>query len=228
MTTITFVQEVDIQESEKDADGLSEGFAYYCYFCEKMVKTTSSYNRVCEKLVRSKNFYCPFCVRNKFYTKNRWNILQLSFRGIISYIYYKYYRTKNRKIYLSEIKDMIEAHEKVGLYNPLFRYDPDTFIWFVDFSLVGKDKRKIEVEEVEKTVINILTCFNLNEIIMGMMSDKLLDKYTEAIQLFYSNRQRPDGKRLLVPTLSGCGGTAEQNFDYDKCRNFLPKNLIIR
>tara|TARA_Y100000034_G_C6910429_1_gene424487 strand:- start:5369 stop:6058 length:690 start_codon:yes stop_codon:yes gene_type:complete len=224
----TIIQEIDIETEEVADEDLADNFAYYCYFCEKKVKTDSTHNKICETLVRSKNFYCPFCVRNKFYTKKRWNVLQLTFRAVIGYLYWKSYRVKNKKVYLCEIKDMIAAHAKLGLYNPAFNYDPDTYIWFVDFNPIGGSKRQIDVEEINKTVINILACFNLNESTNGTQSHKLFEKYKEAIELFYSHRQRPDGKTLLVPTLSGCGGTMEASFDYDKCRNFLPKNLKVR
>lgn len=228
MADTTLVQEIDIAPEEIPTNSLADDFAYYCYFCDKRVKTDSTHNKICETLVKSKNFYCPFCVRNKFYTKKRWDVLQLTFRGIIGYLYWKSYRSKQRKLYLCEIKDMIEAHTKMGLFNPAFDYDPDTFIWFIDFSSIGTAKRQTPVDEINKTIINILACFNLAESTNGTMSHKLFDKYKDAIELFYSKRQRPDKKTLLVPTLQGCGGTMEAQFDYDKCRNFLPKNLVVR
>ena len=224
----TLVVEIDIEPEIVGDKTLTDNFAYYCYFCDKIVKTDSTHNKICESLVKSNNFYCPFCVRNKFYTKKRWEILQLTFRGVIGYLYWKSYRSKIKKLYLCEIQDMIEAHAKMGLFNPAFHYDPDTFIWFIDFSTIGSAKRQIDIEEINKTVVNILTCFNLAESTTGSQSHKLFEKYKDAIDLFYSNRQRPDGKTLLVPTLSGCGGTMETGFDYNKCRKFLPKNLTVR
>lgn len=231
MAEETLVQEIDIEPEIVDNNDLAENFAYCCYFCDKRVKTDSTHNKICETLVRSKNFYCPFCVRNKFYTKRRWDVLQLTFRGIFGYLYWKSYRTKSKTLYLSEIKDMIDAHAKVGLYNPAFYYDPETYIWFIDFSIIGTNRRQIDIEDINKTIVNILACFNLSEstnLTCTIQSHKLFEKYKDAIELFYSSRKRPEGKTLLVPTLSGCGGTLEQGFDYDKCRNFLPKNLVIR
>lgn len=226
--SVILIHEIDIEPEEIIDNNLSDNFDYNCYFCEKKVKTDSIHNKICETLVRSKNFYCSFCVRNKFYTKKRWDVLQLTFRGVVGYLYWKSYRVKCKKVYLCEIKDMVDTHVKAGLFNPAFNYDPDTFIWFIDFSIVGNAKRQINIEEINKTIINILACFNLNESITGAMSHKLFDKYKDAINLFYASRQRPEGKILLVPTLSGCGGTLEQSFDYDRCRNFLPKNLIVK
>lgn len=228
MSTIP-LREIDIKSKAVSDDSLSEVFAYYCHFCEKKVKTDLLNNRLCEKLVKSKNFYCSFCVRNKFFTKKKRDILKLSFRGIIGYLYWRYYRTKDKKIYLSEIKDMINSHIEVGLENPLFSYDPETFIWFVDFSSVGISKRKVPVEEIYKTVINILVCFNLYESTTGgVQGHKLYEKFREAIELFYKQRKRPEGKTLLVPTLSKCGGTFDVKFDYNRCRDFLPKHLVFR
>jgi len=230
MSNFTFVNEIDIEKKEISSDEhLCEDFMFFCRFCSKKIKSTSKYNNINKVLVRSNSYYCPFCIRNQFYTKRKKHILQLSFRGIIGYLYWKYYRAKDKKLYLNEIKDMISDHEKVGLQNPAFNYDPDTLIWFVDFSLVGPNKRQLDIEEINRTIVNILACFNLSEIITIPMNHKLFEKYKEAIDLFYQKRQRPENKRLLVPTFAGCGGVMATQFDYEnKCRKFLPDQLVSR
>ena len=116
----------------------------------------------------------------------------------------------------------------MGKRDPFQSFLLNGFLWFIDFSKVGDGKRKIEVVEICKTIVNILSCFNIYNSIPGAQMHKLYDKYNEAVILFMEKRQRPDKKRLLVPTLLGCGGTVETTFDYSETRNFFPQNLILK
>lgn len=226
------VREIDIEKEDKTSTNvLADEFFYNCNFCEKSVVLNSIHADLYDKLVLSNEFYCANCIRNGFHTKRRKDILQLTFRAIFGYIYIKEYKSKSLKdqtIYLSELQDYIDRHVQVGLLNPAFSYDPETYLWFIDFSKVGDGKRKIEVVEICKTIVNILSCFNIYNSIPGAQMHKLYDKYNEAVILFMEKRQRPDKKRLLVPTLLGCGGTVETTFDYSETRNFFPQNLILK
>lgn len=103
-------------------------------------------------------------------------------------------------MWLSEISDYIKAHEQAGLQNPVFHYDPETYLWFVDFSKVGNGRKKIEIEDVLKTVMNILTCFNLYEYANGGMHS-FYNKYRDAIVKFHEQRYRPEDRPFLIPTL---------------------------
>lgn len=173
-----------------------------CYFCEKETKILK------EKTVFSlrDKFYCTFCLRNKHYQKDSKNILITSFRGIIGYYYYAFhYLPKNAYIFISEIWDYIHLHQEIGLKNPIFYYDPDSFLWFIDFNRVGKTNKKIPIEKVLTTINEILLCFNLFELIRDIQPHKLYLKYEEAILKFYHQRQRPEDMKILSPSLIKTG-----------------------
>jgi hypothetical protein len=105
----------------------------------------------------------------------------LSLRSLIGYYYIQYYQSK--KMYLSELEDYIATHQRIGLLNPVFDYDPETFVWFIDFSRIGSSKRKIKVEEVLKTVVNMLACFNLPQNVPGVRISKFFLKVKETTKV---------------------------------------------
>jgi hypothetical protein len=176
-----------------------------------------------DKLSGPAAFYCPFCLRHNLHTKNNRNVLILSFRSIIGYFYYQNYifsYSESQKIWLSELEDFITAHVEAGETNPLFVYDPETLFWFVDFSRVGNSKKKVPLEEVLKTVVNILTCFNFSETIPNLKMSAFYSKYKTAIESFYERRYRPDERKILVPTFAGCGIIDGKNFHLEDTRTF--------
>jgi hypothetical protein len=176
-----------------------------CSFCGKETVMTMRLQQLIQTLIQSKKFYCRFCVENEFYTKKSKHVLILSYKAIISYIYYNnYYYNKETKLYLSQIQDMIDNHVKIGYQNPVFAYDPESFYWFIDFSKVGVTGRRVSVDSVIDTINEILIAFNLYENIDGFKGYKLCGKFSEAILDFYNKRYRPVGKLVLSPTLLGC------------------------
>lgn len=175
---------------------LSDKVIKKCYFCEK--KCEFQENSLHQKLSGDR-FYCLFCLRNNLNTKNNRNVLILSFRSIIGSFYNQNYLL-NRKLWLCEIEDYIEAHIKAGSENPLFLYDPESMLWFVDFNKVGNSKKKIPVDEVYKTVISILATFNISENSFNVKMSVLFKKYKDAIELFYRKRYRPPHTKILVPS----------------------------
>lgn len=205
---------------------LSDKIFRKCEFCEKFCEIFSSQSFLLQKLAEPEHFYCSFCLRHNFHTKINKNILILSFRSIFGYFYYQNYLNpqEKNKFWLSEIEDFILSHEDAGLINPLFSYDPETMLWFIDFSRVGDSKKKIPIEEILKTIISILVSFNLSHTIIGVNMSLFYQKYKDAIELFYNKRKRPEGKRLLIPTLSGCI-IEPRIFSFDKTKNFIFKNL---
>lgn len=214
--------------------GLSEDVIRTCNFCAKEVNASSYVERINQRLGGKKeDFYCSFCLRNNLHTRNSRHILVISFRSIIGYYYYEHYMNShmstNRRIWLAEIEDFIQIHAKVGLSNPVFSYDSETLLWLVDFSKVGTSKKKIKVEEVLKTVVNVLATFNLAEQIPGIHAYRLFEKYKDAIMEFYNQRYRPEGKKMLIPTLVGCiGGDNRLNVILEKTRNFISANMVPR
>lgn len=187
-----------------------------CNFCEKTCEVFPDQFSPINKLSGEGNFYCAFCLRHNFHTKNSKNILILSFRGIIAQFYYQNYITQ-QMMYISQIEDFIESHQKAGLVNPCFSYDPETMLWFIDFSKIGNTKKKIPIEEIYKTVLSILVSFNLFEFSANMSG--MYKKYKDAIELFYTKRQRPENKKMLIPTL----GYNSRNVE--RIRNFILKDL---
>lgn len=177
-----------------------------CNFCEKETIAQPEVQRLTEKLCQPNKFYCSFCLRNNLQMKDNKHTLMLTFRAIFGYYFYEFYQTpKQPLMYLSEIQDCINLHRDIGLLNPVFNYDPESYVWFVDFGRVGSSKKKISVEDVKQTVTDILASFNLATTITGLDMPKLFQKYNEAIDDFYTKRYRPEGKRLLAPTLKNCG-----------------------
>ena len=219
-------QKVKIVPKEDTPPGeLSDIVHYECAFCMKTIGLHAAQRKLCEKLSGSE-FYCPFCLRHGFNSKANKHVLVMSFRAIAGYYYYeKYVYTNNRNLWISEIRDYMDRHEATGLQNPVFVYDPSTFQWFVDFSKIGRGKRKVRVAEVYKTTINILSCFNLTEHIPIVKMAKFYEKYREAIEKFYTQRYRPEGKRLLIPTLQGCGIYDSKKFSIDNTKVLSPKHL---
>ncbi|NIQ15296.1 MAG: hypothetical protein GTO02_13160, partial [Candidatus Dadabacteria bacterium] len=88
-----------------------------CNFCHKQ----TGINPNNERLSGRDKFFCTFCIRHNFHTKNNANVLILSFRAILGYFYEEFYSGKNgRKIWLSQLKDYADIHQKIGLENPAF------------------------------------------------------------------------------------------------------------
>ena len=178
-------------------------FSQKCYFCEKTVR----YNNITKdylKVFNPKNrMYCTMCLRLGMHHRDSSNVLMLSFRGIIGH-YYSYLYKNSNVISLSEIFDYITEHKKVGLTNPVFSYDEEYLNWFVDFNLVGTTKRKMRINAIYNHIINILICFELKNQLPSIQSEAFFKKYKDAIELFYKERKRPEGRKILCPTLRGC------------------------
>ena len=179
-----------------------------CRFCQKMFPS-------------SQQMYCTFCLRSGFNTKANRHILGLSFRSIFGFYYYVFYKNK-RQMWFSEIDDLICKHIDIGLQNPLFHYDSESYMWFVDFQRVGD----ASVEEVLTIVSDILDCFHLPDKIPGIQMTVLLNKYKDAILKFHTQRERPDDKKLLIPTLIDCGKSLQAILS--DTRSFCPKKFILR
>lgn len=224
--TIIDTQTVTISPMKTDANGeLSDKIWYECAFCGKRTGLYPSERRLCERL-SGERFFCPFCLRHGFHTRTSKNILVISFRSIIAYYYYdKYIYAANRHLWIKEVTDCIEAHWEAGMKNPVFTYDPESFLWFVDFGKVGKGKKKIRITEVLKTILNMLVCFNMPQHIPNLKKGNLYQKFAEAILKFYKNRYRPPGKAMLIPTLKDCGVYESKRFSFETSRDFLPDKI---
>lgn len=229
-----FTSQVSLTPLDPESSGeLSDIIFRKCFFCEQSYQTSDEDAFLIQKLSGPGNFYCPFCLRHNLNTKNNRDILILSFRSIIGYFYFQNYlhstdSVDRKKLWISEIEDYISAHEQAGLVNPLFLYEPNSMLWFVDFSRVGKSKKKVPLDEVIKTVVEILAAFDLKRLFPSFNMNELFLKYKNAIQSFYSSRHRPENRKILIPTLTGCGLLDPKSFTFDETRNFIFEDLQLK
>lgn len=207
---------------------LAEKIYYQCAYCEKLVGMNPFTRDICEKLSGGDEFYCSFCIRNGFNTRRTKHILTLSFRAILGYYYYELFAySAIRKMWFSEIEDFLRYHIWTGGQNPIFTYDYDTMLWFVDFSKVGRSRRKIKVTEIIKTITNILACFNLRTTVPKCEMHEVYRKYAEAVMKFYTQRYRPEGRPMLIPTLQGCGDIeVNKRYNIDTTRYFSLPSMV--
>lgn len=196
---------------------LSERIYRTCHFCEKQTEIFSLNKKINQRLTGSNQFFCQFCLRHDHHTKNSRDVLIMSFRSILGYYYQQYY---HKRMWLSEIKDYETSHVQTGLQNPVFSYDPETLLWFVNFAKVGMSKKKIKVEEILKTILNILVCFNLPLEVPELHFCRFFSKYKDAVLSFHTKRYRPEGRKMLIPTFINCAAFAK---NLDETRFFSRK-----
>jgi len=245
----TMLTSVEVQVEGGDTLEIEAGKAWCkCNFCGKETEVNASVRRFTDKLSGPDRFYCCFCLRHRLNQRDARHTLALTFRGIIGYYYHAFYaNSKQVHMTISEMWDYVNLHVQAGSQNPLFIYDPDTFLWFVDFTRVGKSRRKLPIEDILATISEVLLSFNLLDNVKDIKPHKLYLKYEEAVLKFYHQRTRPSGARILSPTLfktgasdyaaerlardlTGlCNGTVVNNekrrLDYESTRSFLPSVL---
>ncbi|RLC33787.1 hypothetical protein DRH14_04300 [Candidatus Shapirobacteria bacterium] len=233
--TQPFFSTVDIEDRGDDLRDEETSISRQCDFCGKEMTVPRHTGELLQKLSHG-GFHCSFCVRHDFHTRKKKNILILTLRGLIGYLFHFCYFGKKPRLYLTQIHDLINNHIEVGRLNPTFVYDADTFCWFIDFTKVGKSKRKIPVEEVIRTINEMISAFNPYDNIKDFKSHILTERYQEAIIDFYKNRYRPEGKHICAPTLSGCATdmreqstgtgttTTTKKVDIKAYRDFLPQD----
>jgi hypothetical protein len=180
---------------------LAESFFIKCCFCEKRFKNNHDTAEFLIRLSGDQGFFCPFCIRNGFNTKNSRNILILSFRSLVGYCYLERGQVKDEKIISNQITKLVEKHKKIGLMNPIFYYDSETMLWFINFEKVGNTRKKVSIEEINQTIQKILECFLQQDSLSEVDIESVYQKYKKAIEIFYSKRRRPNKKRMLIPTL---------------------------
>lgn len=188
-----------------------------CVFCEKSVSLfKEEYDR--NRAVGHGHFYCAFCLRNRHHHADALHHkLILSFGGVIGFYYWQLYQNINRTIYLSEIEYYVREHEKVGLKHPAFTYDPETMNWYIDFRMIGNNRYKFPIKTVHNNIDFIIECFQLQKRVPHLNVKTFNDKFTTAIDLYYEQRQRPKGKRVLCPTFVNCGSfRADMDFESTK------------
>jgi|APGre2960657404_1045060.scaffolds.fasta_scaffold00286_8 hypothetical protein len=200
---------------------LSDLFIRYCEFCLKKCESDSKNYIYCKKLGPDSTFFCEFCLRNAFQTQRKNNVLILSFKSIIAWFYFQNYLNGRPRMWFCQIKDYIQAHKEIGLRNPLFMYDEETMLWFIDFSRIGDDGKKIQLESVCETIESVVDSFDLEKNVPSLDVNKFFSKYANSISEFHKKRERPSNKHSLSPTFLECL-PPDIKFPYDKIKNFHP------
>lgn len=198
---------------------LAKDIFYNCSFCRKPCGLNQHTRQICEQLADSNSLFCPFCIRHCYHTKRSKNVLVLSFRNFLGYLYYCLYLFN--EIYISEIKDYEAEHQAIGLQNPVFNYDPETYLWFIDFSRVGNGKGKIGVDTVIKTTCDILSCLEICRH-LPKNQNKIYNHYRHGILAFYNNHLRPAD--FLIPPLEA---TLPEGISEDYFQKFVPEDMIF-
>lgn len=198
-------------------DELVEYVVCNCNFCNKQSSIKIENYKNILKLGHQR-YYCSFCLRNNFTYKRKNNVLILDFKGIIGFYVNQLYPDD---LWLTDIIDYIQKHYIVGSRNPTFFCDRETMLWFIDFSKIGNSKHKINVEQVINSVNNIIDSFELNKNLPSIDEKFLKEKYSKAINEFYSFRKRPEDKVILSPTLKGCTHHYKyNNVDWELTKDF--------
>lgn len=191
---------------------------YNCCFCGKKVEENEISKQ--NKALSGDSFYCSFCLRMGWNTKNNRNCLIVSFRPIIGYYYYAFYLNKSRTMWMSNIKTFLNAHVKAGIVYPFLSYDEDSMFWFMDFRKIGK--KKVGVEEACAAMLKISSCFNLKKHIPKFKTEHFNKKITDSINNFYENR--PSAEQIVMLDLVGCG-EFDRSIDFNSLKTFSNKNL---
>lgn len=140
---------------------ISDTFLKSCLFCDKEVVLNDENVKKYPQDFYDNFFYCKFCYRNNYHLNDN-PIFIFSFKSVIYHWYENFYIKNNYKsIWLSQLNEMICLHKEMGLCNPCFNYDEENFYWFVDINKIGNDHNKVSLDEIKKTIIEMLICFNL-------------------------------------------------------------------
>lgn len=221
------VHAVEVNKVEADTGHeLSDTFYRVCSFCEKLIRITPSNFNSCLRLGNGK-FYCPFCLRNNFHHRSSRNVLVFSFRGIIGYYYYRFYDVTPMKMWVSQIERYVEKHSSTGLQNPTLSYDPSTFLWFADFNRIGTDHFKAPFDELLSTVEVMFETFELKKFYPPHTTQEMWGRFSKAITLYYEQRKRPKGRRMLIPTFSKLLIQEKESF-WDTTRDFVRNHLVLK
>jgi hypothetical protein len=187
-----------------------------CGFCGKdFLNNDSRIYRLC----LPGQLYCRFCLRHG-YDKNNKDVLKLTMRSVFGYYFWEFYQTPPHPLmWISEIKDYIKRHEGVGLHNPIFNYDPETLMWFIDFNRVGDVNGKLSLEEVKETIASLFSVLNLHKI-KGLDVPKFRQRFDAAIVDFYHKKNF----EYLALSFEECENLEWSNSDIsiEDTKNFLP------
>lgn len=226
------IHEIKLAKITSTGYEISNRYDQICAFCEKIVAIDQSNLKSCLE-ISGNNFYCPFCLRNNFHARSSSNILIMSFRAIIGYYYHRLYNITPRRIYFTEIQDLIQKQIEIGLSNPVFCYDPETYLWFIDFNRIGQTKNKTSFNHVLDDCVHLVEAMNIIKIISPTANAQTCSKYSTAIKLFHEKRKRPTNKRMLIPTFNGVSSSNtmlrnESDKFWKTTKYFSPNDLFVK
>lgn len=222
------LQEVNITTIETETGQKLFDTSYrVCAFCDKVVRASSYNFKSCENLAQGK-YYCPFCLRNNHHYRSSRHVLGFSFRGIIGFYYYRFYAINPRQMYLTDLESLIEKNANLGLQSPVLTYDPSIFMWYADFNKIGNHKSKAPYEDLQEIVKMMICNFNLKGYVTLEVENSMLSRFQKAMDLFYQKRQRPNNRRMLIPTLNGLVHSAKNEEFFDSTRNFVKNCMILK
>jgi len=204
---------------------ISDFFYKFCCFCEKTIEIQPINNKTCKNLSGKNKTFCPSCLRGNRHYRSSKNILCLSFRGIIAYYYYCFYKQKPQKMYFNQLQDIIHEHQYIGLQNPVLDYDREIFMWYADFNKIGNDPKKGCFLELKQTIKHIINSFEVTKMIKENADVFLFQKFEKSLNLFYQQRQRPQNRKFLIPTLKGLAD--KQNNFFEQTRIFVEDFFVL-
>lgn len=169
-----------------------ENMGHLCSFCGTLVNFDySDSENFFQKLCKEKN-YCLTCLRQDYGSKNDQYLNNIFMFGLNS-IFFKYYNYYPSKISLSEIKEIILNHARIGLKNPIFSYNSLNFMWFVDFNKI--DNNFIEIQIIENTIKEIINCAT-KKMETKQTRNEIKKKYINALNKF--NKKRTLNKPFVI------------------------------
>jgi hypothetical protein len=214
---------VKIDKMEPPATGeLAETVHRVCAFCEKMVEGQADGQQAYTRL-SGRTYHCPFCVRHHYHHRPD-RVLALSYRAVIGLYYWDLYDATPPRMYFTEIEAAVERHAEVGLCNPVFNYDPETMLWFIDFSRVGDGQRKMPFAEVLHTAREVYDALGVAKRLRACHVTAMWGKYDTALRRFDKTRKRGKARRMLIPTFSGVLAGNDEFFE--ETRFFQRKDLV--
>lgn len=178
---------------------LADSVLATCGFCNRKAQIKPDEFQRNANLAHSR-YHCTFCLRQRHHHRDARNILPLNFLGIVGYYYHVLYDSTPRTLWLSQIAEYIRKHEQIGLSNPAFSYDRESGMWFINFNRVGRGKNETPLQEILETVRKIVICFDLVAHVPQVNLEHLLQRYADAVKLYYSQRQKPDN--ILSPAMN--------------------------
>lgn len=198
-----------------------------CNFCGKMFVPTDR-ERIDNEFLGRGKIFCDFCLRNSYSEPDiAKNTLAISFRGLIGYFFFAFSNTsKVHGFYTTDLREMIENHFKAGISNHVFKYDTDTFTWFIDFSRVGE--KMMPLKNVIATVKMQLVALGCTEIFHKADVVRLVQFVEYEIVKFSKTRRTTSMPLLVTPLDAGvqtCKPGEPKSIPFDAIANFSLVNF---